>query len=132
VGRHLTRELRSFARELRRNQTDPERLMWRLLRNRRIAGAKFRRQYPFPPFVLDFYCHELKLAIELDGGQHNEPRGRKQDARRDAFLAQEGVRVVRFWNNDVLGKTDAVVERIYLAVMECLVLRSEDARRSAR
>ena len=75
----LPSDLLAFARELRQNETDAERLLWRLLRNRSLAGAKFRRQHPFPPYVLDFYCHELKLAIELDGGQHNLPEGRLHD-----------------------------------------------------
>ena len=75
----LSSDLLAFARELRQNETDAERLLWRLLRNRYLAGAKFRRQHPFPPYVLDFYCHELKLAIELDGGLHNLPEGRLHD-----------------------------------------------------
>jgi very-short-patch-repair endonuclease len=80
----LPSDLLAFARELRQNETDAERLLWRLLRNRSLAGAKFRRQHPFPPYVLDFYCHELKLAIELDGGQHNLPEGRLHDKVRTA------------------------------------------------
>ncbi len=107
-----------FARQLRRQATDAENLLWRLLRGRRIANAKFRRQHPFPPYILDFYCHELKLAVELDGGQHNEEVGRRRDARRDEYLAGHGIRVLRFWNNEVLGETEAVLEAIYAAVVE--------------
>ncbi len=107
-----------FARQLRRQATDAENLLWRLLRGRRIANAKFRRQYSFPPYILDFYCHELKLAVELDGGQHNEEVGRRRDARRDEYLAGHGIRVLRFWNNDVLRETEAVLEAIYAAVVE--------------
>ncbi len=107
-----------FARQLRRQATDAENLLWRLLRGRQIANAKFRRQHPFPPYILDFYCHELKLAVELDGGQHNEEVGRRRDARRDEYLAGHGIRVLRFWNNEVLGETEAVLEAIYAAVVE--------------
>jgi very-short-patch-repair endonuclease/restriction endonuclease S subunit len=111
-------ELRDFARTLRNNQTDAEHLMWRMLRDRRIAGAKFRRQHPVPPYVLDFYCHELKLAIELDGGQHGEPTGCERDRQRDAALSERGITVLRFWNNEVLTETEAVLEQIYRTVTE--------------
>ncbi len=112
----LPADLRDFARELRRRTTDAEALLWRLLRNRHMAGAKFRRQHPLSPYVLDFYCHDAGLAVELDGGQHNEATGRRHDARRDAFLAQKGIRVLRFWNHEVLNQTEAVLEAIYAAV----------------
>ncbi len=107
-----------FARQLRRQATDAESLLWRLLRGRQIANAKFRRQHPFPPYILDFYCHELKLVVELDGGQHNEEVGRRRDAQRDEYLAGHGIRVLRFWNNEVLGETEAVLEAIYAAAVE--------------
>ena len=107
-----------FARQLRHQATDAESLLWRLLRGRQIANAKFRRQHPCPPYILDFYCHELKLAVELDGGQHNEEVGRRRDARREEYLACHGIRVLRFWNNDVLGETEAVLEAIYAVVVE--------------
>ncbi|WP_284155332.1 asparagine synthase-related protein [Sulfuricystis multivorans] len=107
-------ELRAFARQLRREATDAERLMWYLLRDRRLAGRKFRRQHPVPPYVLDFYCAELKLAIELDGGQHAERFER--DAQREAYLAEHGIRVLRFWNHEVLSQTEAVLEAIWREV----------------
>ena len=116
VTASLPADLRDFARELRRRTTDAETLLWRLLRNRLMAGAKFRRQHPLPPYVLDFYCHDAGLAVELDGGQHNEAAGRRHDARRDAFLAQKGIRVLRFWNHEVLNQTEAVLEAIYAAM----------------
>jgi type I restriction enzyme S subunit len=107
-----------FARQLRRQATDAENLLWRLLRGRQIAKAKFRRQHSFPPYILDFYCHELRLAVELDGGQHDEAHHRSRDARRDRYLAEHGIRVLRFWNNEVLSETEAVLEAIYAAVVE--------------
>jgi very-short-patch-repair endonuclease len=112
----LPAELLEFARELRKAQTDAERLMWHMLRNRRLAGSKFRRQHLVKPYVLDFYCHEKKIAIELDGGQHNTPEAREHDERRSRFLHQEGIRVLRFWNHDVLEDTECVLEAVWNAL----------------
>ncbi|MEW8335289.1 MAG: DEAD/DEAH box helicase family protein [Candidatus Thiodiazotropha sp.] len=101
------------ARELRKNQTDAESLLWQLLRNRQIENAKFHRQHPITPYILDFYCHDKKLAIELDGGQHNTDEGKEKDQKRTEFLKSQGIKVLRFWNNDVLQQTEAVLEVIY-------------------
>jgi very-short-patch-repair endonuclease len=100
---------RNTARELRRNSTDAERTLWRLLRDRRLEGVKFRRQVPIGPFVADFASIAHRLILEIDGGQHAES---PSDARRDAFLASEGWRVLRFWNNDVMQNRDGVQESI--------------------
>ncbi|MHB0983280.1 MAG: aminotransferase class III-fold pyridoxal phosphate-dependent enzyme [Thiobacillus sp.] len=102
-----------FARKLRHEQTDAESMMWYLLRDRRLGGHKFRRQHPMPPYTLDFYCPEAGLVIELDGGQHAESA---RDARRDAWLVQQGLRVVRFWNNQVLQETEAVLSEVWAAL----------------
>src|SRR5512137_1235183 len=90
-----------FRRDLRRDATDAELAIWWIVRNRHF-GAKFRRQHPVGPFTLDFYCAELKLAVELDGGQHFAERGREYDERRDSALRAEGIRTLRFSNLDVL------------------------------
>ncbi len=102
-----------LARQLRRNPTDAERVLWSRLRDRHIGGWKFRRQVPFGPYVLDFYCADAKLVIEVDGGQHAEVR-KSHDEARTVFLGSEGVRVLRYWNGDVLNNIDGVVEAIYL------------------
>ena len=102
-------QLLAFARHLRRELTDAERLLWSLLRNRRFYGLKFRRQHPLGSFVLDFYCHEAKLAVELDGGQHNRPEKRFRDERRTSFLKKNGIKVARFWNHEVLQQTESVL-----------------------
>jgi very-short-patch-repair endonuclease len=99
-----------FARTLRREQTDAEILLWYLIRGRRLSGLKFRRQYPLPPYVLDFYCDELSMAVELDGGQHNADSEVARDQRRDQFIRARGIEVVRYWNHDVLLKTEEVLE----------------------
>jgi very-short-patch-repair endonuclease len=101
-----------FSRQLRADQTDCELLLWQRLRSRQIANLKFRRQFPCPPYVLDFYCAELKLAIELDGGQHFETSGLIHDQRRTLYLYQQGIEVVRFSNLEVLQQMDAVLEQI--------------------
>ncbi|MCO6058613.1 endonuclease domain-containing protein [Pseudomonas sp. MOB-449] len=101
-----------FAKRLRAEQTDAELWLWRHLRNRQLSGLKFRRQQPLGPYFADFYCHALKLVVELDGGQHLESLS---DARRDAWFAANGYCVLRFWNHDVLQQTDAVLEAIWLA-----------------
>ncbi len=110
----LPADLRAFARELRVRQTDAENLLWGLLRNRRLLGSKFRRQYPINPYILDFYCHEAKLAVELDGGQHAEQR--HYDQQRTAQLESCGILVLRFWNNEVLQQVESVLEKIYLVL----------------
>jgi len=112
----LDPDLLAFARSLRQQQTDAESLMWHLLRDRRLAGFKFRRQHPIDPYVLDFYCDALRLAIELDGGQHNEPQAKQKDADRTRFLNEQGIRVLRFWNHDVLADNSSVLEAIWNAL----------------
>lgn len=105
--------LLTFARELRQRQTDAETLLWQLLRGRRFCGFKFRRQVPFAGYVLEFYCHATKLAIELDGGGHNAEDQRGYDAERTRTLEQEGIHVLRFWNHEVLKSTEVVLEEIH-------------------
>jgi very-short-patch-repair endonuclease len=112
----ISPHLLKFARRLRSEQTDAENLMWHLLRNRRLNGWKFRRQHPCPPYVLDFFCEEANVAVELDGGQHAERV--EQDVRRSEFLRERGVSVLRFWNNDVLQETEAVLTAIWTALGE--------------
>jgi len=108
----LEPETRSFARHLRRNQTDAERRLWRHLRSRRLLGLRFRRQHPIGPYFADFACLELLLVIELDGGQHADPRGLERDRVRTAALVERGYEVIRFWDNDVLRDTHAVLTTI--------------------
>jgi len=104
------------ARDLRKSQTDAEQLFWSLLRDRRFGDFKFRRQYPLDPYVLDFYCEEKNLAIELDGGQHNLEQSRRADERRTRHIERHGIRVLRFWNDDALHDTDSVLEAIWIAL----------------
>ncbi|MDP3859489.1 MAG: CoA transferase [Stagnimonas sp.] len=99
----------SFAKELRVGMTDAEKTLWYQLRAGRLNGHKFKRQAPLGPYILDFVCFGSKLVVELDGSQHLESA---QDGQRDAWLRSEGFRVARFWNNQVLGETEAVLAEI--------------------
>jgi len=102
------------AHELRKNMTDAERLLWSRLRRRQIHGRRFRRQHPIGPYIADFACTDAKLIIELDGGQHAARQD--EDAARTRWLADSGYRALRFWNNDVLTRTDAVLYAIANAI----------------
>jgi very-short-patch-repair endonuclease len=108
--------LTNKARSLRKNQTDVEQLLWRHLRNKRLHNYKFRRQFPIEPYIADFACLELKLIIELDGGQHANRIN--YDDQRSLFLEQRGFKVIRFWNNDVIENTVGVLGTIRLAILE--------------
>lgn len=92
--------------------TEAEMRLWARLRANRL-GCHFRRQHRIGPYVVDFACLERKLIVEVDGGHHNEPKGAAHDARRTDFLQRDGYDVLRFWNNDVLARTDNVVETIW-------------------
>ena len=100
------------ARRLRREMTGPERKLWSRLRNNQLHGLKFRRQVPLGPYVVDFLCQEAKLVVEIDGFQHASTID--ADEQRTAWLAENGYRVLRFWNNDVLQELDGVLEKIWL------------------
>jgi 2-isopropylmalate synthase len=104
---------RDNARRLRRNSTDAEQRLWRLLRDRRLAGYRFRRQYPIGPFIVDFACTRHRLIVEADGSQH---LGNEADALRTAFLECNNRRLLRFWNDDMANKTDAVLTVILEAL----------------
>jgi len=106
----------TIARDLRRTSTDAERRLWYYLRNRQLDGHHFRRQVPLGRYIVDFACLESKLIVELDGGQHAEQMA--EDAERTSYLARGGLRVVRFWNDDVLLRTESVLERILVALRE--------------
>ncbi|HVM85325.1 MAG TPA: endonuclease domain-containing protein [Candidatus Binatia bacterium] len=100
----------SRARRLRRQSTDAELALWKHLRGRRFEGWKFRRQVPMGRYIVDFFCLEAGLVIEVDGGQHD--RDRRKDEIRTAYIASHGYRVIRFWNNDVLSNIEGVLEQV--------------------
>jgi len=100
--------LQEYAREMRHEATDAEHWLWQRLRDRRLLGVKFRRQVPIGHYIVDFVCKERRLVVEIDGSQHQGQQG--YDEHRTAFLEQQGYRVVRYWNNEVLAQGEAVLE----------------------
>jgi primosomal protein N' (replication factor Y) len=104
------------ARRLRKDMTDAERALWRLLRDRRLSGWCFRRQQPIDRYIVDFVCFEARLVIEVDGGQHFESEADKE---RDAHLRNQGFHVLRLWNTDVLANRDGVYRMIVTALARC-------------
>ncbi|WP_354433289.1 endonuclease domain-containing protein [Martelella mangrovi] len=103
-----------FARSLRRNETDAEKVLWREIRNRNLNGFKFVRQYPVGPYFADFACREKTLVVELDGAQHAE---NMRDAERTRYINNAGFSVIRFWNEEVLRERNDVLETI-VAILE--------------
>lgn len=104
--------LTSHSRALRQTMTDAEKCLWRHLQARPL-GCKFRRQAPIGPYIVDFVCHQARLVIEADGGQHD---GCEADRVRDAWLGSQGYLVLRFWNHDVLARTEGVLTMIEAAL----------------
>ena len=108
--------LKEQRRDLRRNQTDTERIFWSHLRNRQFCGMKFFRQYSIGPYILDFYSPAMKLAVELDGGQHNQTENKNYDAARSRYLKTQGIDIIRFWNHEVLLDIEGVLGELMLKI----------------
>ena len=104
------------SRELRKNQTDAEKKLWSLLRNRQLGGTKFRRQFSIGKYILDFYCAEYKIGIEADGGQHFDEKGKSRDDRRTGELSKKQIQIIRFSNIDILTNIEGVCEVILQAI----------------
>lgn len=111
-----TEAMTSRARKLRELPTDAEQILWKALRRNQLHGASFRRQHPVGPYVLDFYCSAARLAVEVDGGQHASGMVKKRDERRDRWLSAKNIRMLRFWNNDVLSNLEGVLQTISAAL----------------
>ncbi len=107
-------EPRTRARELRLNATPTERMLWRELNARKVAGVRFNRQVPIGPFICDFVSRSAKLIIEVDGGQHGWRTD--EDAARTRYLEAQGYRVIRFWNSDVVEGLEGVVAEIQTVI----------------
>jgi very-short-patch-repair endonuclease len=101
----------AFSRELRRNETQAERLLWARIRNRRLGGYRFKRQVQFKPYIVDFVCLKSKLIIGLDGSQHLDSEG--YDSNRTSHLESLGFKVIRFWNNEITKNLNVVLRAIY-------------------
>jgi very-short-patch-repair endonuclease len=115
------------ARQLRQTPTEAEKILWKALRRNQIGGVSFRRQHPIGRYVLDFYCPSAGLAIEVDGGQHATGQQKEIDLRRDQWLAANGVRMLRFWNNEVLSNLQGVLQTIVMDLEKTPSRREERA-----
>jgi len=104
--------LKIIRKTLRKNQTEAEKLLWSKLRNKQINNLKFFRQYSIGRFILDFYCPQNRLAIEIDGGQHNEKEKQIYDQKRTEYLKRQGIKIIRFWNNEVADNIEGVFNKI--------------------
>ena len=105
-------KLYQYGRELRQESTEAEKLLWAELRNKKLNGLKFRRQHPIDKFIVDFYCHERKLVVELDGGVHDEKINKEYDEARTALLAGLNIFVLRFRNEQVIDNLKEVIKKI--------------------
>jgi very-short-patch-repair endonuclease len=115
------------ARQLRQTPTEAEKILWKALRRNQLGGVSFRRQHPIGRYVLDFYCPSAGLAIEVDGGQHAAGQQKEIDLRRDQWLAANGVRMLRFWNNEVLSNLQGVLQTIIMDLEKTPSRREERA-----
>ncbi|MBN1221463.1 MAG: endonuclease domain-containing protein [Anaerolineae bacterium] len=107
--KHIPPTILARARELRRQMTPAEQKLWQQLRGRQFYQLKFRRQHPLARFILDFYCHQHQLVIEVDGDSHADPAQKAYDAARTEWLEQRGLRVIRFSNYDIETNMDGVL-----------------------
>ena len=112
TDRAISRDVKERARYMRKNLTPAESILWQRLRRKQVGGLRFRRQHPIGRFIVDFYCAEVKLVIEVDGAVHFQPGHDEYDAARQGFLEQLGLNVLRFDNAQVLRETDKVLEAI--------------------
>ena len=103
---------KKLRNKLRNGQTDAEILLWSRIRNRQINGYRFVRQYSVGKYIIDFYCQKKRLGIELDGGQHNDKEKRIYDEKRTKYLEELDIKILRFWNNEVMKNTNSVLEKI--------------------
>lgn len=104
----MNRNINSIAKTLRKRLTDTEQVLWKYLRAKQIEGLKFRRQEPIGNYIVDFICYEKRIIIEVDGGQHSV--NKEKDNKRDKWFKEQGFKVLRFWDNEVLTNIEGVLE----------------------
>ena len=109
---HNEKRLKVVRRALRGNATSAEGTLWRYLKRSQLRGRKFRRQHSIGPYLVDFYCPAEKLAVELDGEMHNDPGRREYDDEREAYLREQGIRIVRIENREVFDNAEVVLQAI--------------------
>jgi len=102
----------SKAQALRNKMTEAEKILWERIKGKQIKGYKFRSQHPVHIFIVDFYCHKLKLVIELDGKYHETKVQKEKDEERSKLLGEQGLNIIRFTNEEVINRTDSVIKTI--------------------
>ncbi len=107
------KNLKEFSRKLRKNMTDAEKLIWSKIRDNQLKEKRFYSQKIIDNYIVDFYCPKANLIIELDGGQHYEPENREKDRARDAYSANNGLKVLRFSDKEVFNNTSGIIEKIW-------------------
>ena len=112
TNRPIYRDMKERARHMRKNPTPAEAILWARLRKRQVKGFQFRRQHPIVRFIVDFYCAEAKLVVEVDGSVHDQPWHEEYDVERQQFFEKLGLRVLRFTNAQVVAETEAVIDAI--------------------
>ena len=110
--------LRDRRRELRNNQTEVEKLLWTHISKNKINGLRFLRQYGIGPYILDFYCPKIRLAVELDGSPHREKQNKLYDADRERYLENLDIKIIRFWNDDVLKNLSNVLDKLQNKIVQ--------------
>ncbi len=106
-------KLKERRRQLRSEQTDSEKTLWKSLKNKQLEGFRFLRQFSVGPYILDFYCPEKRLGVEVDGGHHAEIKSEEYDVNRSEVLKMYNIKILRFWNNEVLNNVSGVLEEIF-------------------
>ena len=106
------KDLKEKRKELRSNSTSAEAVLWRMLKGKQVEGRRWRRQFSIGNYILDFYCPEIKLAVELDGNEHYTVIGKFNDERREEYLNSLGIKIIRFENKDIWCSTDLILETI--------------------
>jgi very-short-patch-repair endonuclease len=130
MGGYKNKELVSNARVLRNNMTKAEIILWSRLREKKINGYKFRRQQPVFDYIVDFYCNELKLIIEVDGEIHSLPEKTNYDSKRDKILKINGYHIIRLTNLEIETELDSTINKIILYINEILSPSQGDHRGS--
>lgn len=129
VGMHkgATPKIFDFARRNREKPTKEEEILWLILKDRKVEGQKFRRQHPIGRFILDFYCHALKLAIEIDGMYHQDIVQKEYDKNRTELLENEGITVIRFDNQELTNNIETVINRIKDCILSLALVQQKNS-----
>jgi len=114
--RFNNKKFKERRKALRTHQTEAEEKLWESIRGKRFRGLKFYRQYSVGGYILDFYCPKMRIGVELDGSQHKEKESKLYDKNREKYLQASNIRIIRFWNDEVINDTGLVLEKILVEI----------------